>query len=130
MVASLNRETLAELQGRLRRREQELLGELKSGQQRAASERFEQIAGEAPDAGDASVADVAIDSMSAERIRDSMELRDVQDALARIEAGTYGVCQECGEPIALERLRASPSARYDVQHQREQERGEVRSPTL
>ncbi len=31
-------------------------------------------------------------------------------ALARIEAGTYGTCEECGAPIAEARLEANPSA--------------------
>ena len=38
------------------------------------------------------------------------QLKAVDDALARIEEGTYGVCVECGEPIALERLDALPAA--------------------
>jgi RNA polymerase-binding protein DksA len=38
-------------------------------------------------------------------------LADVDDALARIEAGEYGTCASCGRPIAPERLAARPSAR-------------------
>ena len=34
----------------------------------------------------------------------------VDAALARIEAGTYGVCARCGEPIGVDRLRARPAA--------------------
>src|SRR5438132_2479689 len=33
-------------------------------------------------------------------------LDQIHDALARIEAGTYGRCEECGEPIAKPRLQA------------------------
>lgn len=39
------------------------------------------------------------------------ELREVNDALARIEAGTYGVCESCGKEIDLDRLNAYPAAR-------------------
>jgi DnaK suppressor protein len=35
-------------------------------------------------------------------------LESVEDALKRTEDGTYGTCQECGEPIPLERLDAIP----------------------
>jgi DnaK suppressor protein len=35
-------------------------------------------------------------------------LKDVEGALERIEAGTYGVCQECGRAISQERLQAIP----------------------
>ena len=38
------------------------------------------------------------------------ELVAIRAALARIEAGTYGVCRRCGEPIAPERLRVLPTA--------------------
>jgi DnaK suppressor protein len=41
-------------------------------------------------------------------------LREVQDALRRIEAGTYGVCYECDEPISVKRLDAVPWAKFCV----------------
>src|SRR3979411_686976 len=41
-------------------------------------------------------------------------LREVEDALRRIEAGSYGVCQECDEPISRKRLEALPWAKYCV----------------
>ena len=45
------------------------------------------------------------------------ELRDVEEALRRLDEGTYGVCVVCGRPIPDERLEASPMARYDVEHE-------------
>ena len=41
-------------------------------------------------------------------------LREISDALHRIEHGTYGVCLECEEPISVKRLEAVPWARYCV----------------
>jgi DnaK suppressor protein len=41
-------------------------------------------------------------------------LREVSDALLRIDHGTYGVCAECEEPISTKRLDALPWARYCV----------------
>src|SRR5262245_26540595 len=38
-------------------------------------------------------------------------LRDVDDALAKIDAGTYGRCESCGGEIAKDRLDAMPAAR-------------------
>jgi DnaK suppressor protein len=38
-------------------------------------------------------------------------LADIDDALARREAGTYGVCERCGRAIGVERLAARPAAR-------------------
>src|SRR3954468_22154258 len=37
---------------------------------------------------------------------------EVDDALRRVDAGTYGVCERCGQPIAAARLDARPFARY------------------
>jgi DnaK suppressor protein len=41
-------------------------------------------------------------------------LRDVDHALERMEAGTYGTCERCGQPIAEERLEALPAARLCI----------------
>ncbi len=41
-------------------------------------------------------------------------LRDVQEALRRSELDTFGVCQECEEPISEKRLNAVPWAKYCV----------------
>lgn len=38
-------------------------------------------------------------------------LADVDAALARIAAGTYGYCELCGQPVAPDRLLARPTAR-------------------
>ena len=46
-------------------------------------------------------------------------LREVEDALRRIEHGTYGVCHECEEPISSKRLDAVPWAKYCVTCQEE-----------
>ena len=45
-------------------------------------------------------------------------LRDVEDALRKIEEGSYGVCEICGEPIGAERLSAIPWARLCIADQR------------
>jgi DnaK suppressor protein len=50
------------------------------------------------------------------------QLDEVNAALARLEAGTYGVCEGCSRPIPLARLRAIPTARYCVECQVAEER--------
>jgi len=42
--------------------------------------------------------------------RDLGEMQAVERALARLDAGTYGDCASCGEPIALQRLMVQPAA--------------------
>lgn len=41
-------------------------------------------------------------------------LREVEDALRRVDRGTYGICHECDEPISAKRLEAVPWAKYCV----------------
>jgi len=41
-------------------------------------------------------------------------IAEVDDALHRVDAGTYGACERCGQPIAEERLAARPFARSCV----------------
>ena len=45
------------------------------------------------------------------------ELKDIDDALGKLEQGTYGVCEACGKPIDPERLEAKPWARFCVADQ-------------
>src|ERR1044071_3979016 len=45
---------------------------------------------------------------------DYRQLRQVEEALDRMNAGDYGICLACEEPIAPKRLRALPWARYCV----------------
>lgn len=49
--------------------------------------------------------------------------RRVQEALARVEEGTYGACIDCGRMLAEERLEARPEAARCVQCQEKQEAG-------
>ncbi len=42
-------------------------------------------------------------------------LLEVEDALAKIEAGTYGTCEDCGREISSARLEAVPAARYCIE---------------
>jgi DnaK suppressor protein len=133
LAERLNSEVVARMEQRLRQREHQLLAELRAAQEKVAGdESFRQIAGEAPDAGDASLADLVTDSTNAERLRDAEELRGVQDALSRVEAGSYGLCLRCGRPIDVRRLEAFPAAKYDLEHQAEQERrqGAIETPKL
>ena len=50
-------------------------------------------------------------------------LQEINSALTRIEAGTYGRCQNCGQPISPERLEAIPWATRCIDCKRREERG-------
>ena len=45
---------------------------------------------------------------------DAKILQAIEEALGRVESGTYGVCRDCGEPIADARLSAIPWTRVCI----------------
>jgi len=52
-------------------------------------------------------------------------LREIDNALVRIEKKTYGICEGTGKPIPKARLKAQPWARYCVEYARKLEQGLV-----
>jgi DnaK suppressor protein len=42
------------------------------------------------------------------------DLSEIESALARVDAGTYGLCVQCGSAIAPERLQLRPAARLCI----------------
>ena len=52
-------------------------------------------------------------------------LTEIDDALNRIETGTYGICEGTGKPIPKARLEAQPWARYSVEYAKMLEEGRV-----
>ena len=66
--------------------------------------------------------DKAIDLRTKDRIRKL--IGKINDALQRIEDGTYGYCEETGEPIGIARLEARPIATLSVEAQERHERME------
>jgi DnaK suppressor protein len=49
-------------------------------------------------------------------------IAQIDGALKRMDAGSYGTCERCGQPIAAERLEALPYAAYCITCQSEVER--------
>lgn len=66
--------------------------------------------------------DKALDLRTKDRIRKL--INKIDEALDRIEDGTYGYCEETGEPIGLERLEARPVATLSIEAQERHERME------
>lgn len=55
-------------------------------------------------------------------------LREIDAALARIDHGSYGLCEGSGEPIEYRRLQARPWARYSVAYKESLERAQPHRP--
>ena len=60
------------------------------------------------------------------RDRERKLINKIKAALKRIEDGTYGYCEETGEPISLKRLQARPIATLSLEAQENHEKAEKR----
>ena len=59
------------------------------------------------------------------RDRQRKLIAKIDAALERVDAGTYGYCEETGEPVCLKRLDARPIATLSVEAQERHERREL-----
>ncbi len=84
------------------------------------------------DVADQSVKDVSQEIEYRLSERESQLVADIDQALLRIDEGSYGVCARCGKEIPERRLDALPTARYDAECQSliEQSQGEDEHATL
>jgi DnaK suppressor protein len=92
----------------------------------ACEEREEEVTGGEVDAGDeADVAEGVIEDRQRAALdeHDRALLGEIEHALARIDAGNYGVSEKSGRPIRFERLLAVPWARYDTDEAERAEHG-------
>ena len=58
------------------------------------------------------------------RGRERKLLQKIREALQRIEDGTYGICEMCGDDIGVERLKARPVTTLCIECKRKQEQNE------
>jgi DnaK suppressor protein len=58
--------------------------------------------------------------------KDRVLLREINVALAKIQDGSYGICEGTGKPIGKARLEAKPWARFSIEYTRKMENGMVR----
>jgi len=102
---------VARFQGVLLERRAAELGRI---DERALAEREDAEATEGPretqDAGDNAVYETAEDERLGAAQRSTERVRQIDAALSRIADGSYGICLECGEPIAERRLESIPEA--------------------
>ena len=103
---------------------------LSARERREAADAKAQIADSPGDAGDAAAADEAISEAFSEAGLNAASLKQIADALQRIEDGTYGRCVVDGGPIEAARLDAVPWAAYCIEHQRLLEAGSRPQATL
>jgi DnaK suppressor protein len=94
--------------------------------ERIAADRVEMVEDVNPDPGDiedAASADAMRFRTKSLLDRDRARLAEVEAALARIDAGEYGICEDSDDPIPFRRLELEPTTRFTVEalEQRESE---------
>jgi DnaK suppressor protein len=110
MSHSLNAHQLDELRSSMTARASQLREEIRQTLLKSDHEQYAMIADQVRDLEDDSFADLMVDVNLAEIDRDLQELRLIDGAMLRMGDGRYGHCDECGLPIEIERLRATPFA--------------------
>lgn len=125
-MSHLSTEQLSQLTQQIAAERSRLRQDIRNELTRSDNEQYSDLAGQVHDAGDESVADLLSDVNTALISHSIKELREVEAAQERISEGTYGCCEECGEPIPFERLQAYPAARLCLA---DQERYEASHPS-
>ncbi len=108
----LNPQEVAQLHARLRGRRAELAAAVDARLHGHGADRHDEagLPRRAEETDDDGAAEAARHADVAHLSRTADELAQVDAALARVAAGIYGECADCGEPIGLARLTANPAA--------------------
>jgi DnaK suppressor protein len=117
------------LRASLQERARALRGEIREALHASATPAELGLPDHRAEIGDDALADLQTSIEIAGVERDANELNAVLEALARIDASHYGLCADCGAPIAYERLLAQPQASRCIRCENERERLRAR-PSL
>jgi DnaK suppressor protein len=79
-----------------------------------------------PDPTDQAVAELDNNFLLRLRGREQKLLKKIDEAISRIDGGTYGVCESCGGPINIKRLEARPVTTLCIECKTAQEEAEKR----
>jgi DnaK suppressor protein len=99
------------------------LSELQEQSERPSSELGE-LTTESPDFADQASMESDLDLTLHIREREAKLISKIEEALTRIEEGTFGTCEECGEDISEKRLKARPVTTLCINCKRQQENQE------
>lgn len=129
---ALSRQQFDELKRMVESRCVALAAEIQADTSRVRNDSAGALSGGHMDSGDAAVADQIADLDTAELARDLHELRELEAAQARLDAGTYGQCIDCHEEIEYRRLCAQPAASrcFDCQRIHESTHAHPATPKL
>jgi len=129
-MAALNDADLQQLRQRLLERQAVLSDEVRSVKQEQAEAPGAIAHHQNEDAGELGEEHIRQEVRYAERERDELELRDIDEALDRLDGGAYGECVDCGTDIPLQRLMAQPAAKRCIGCQSQWEQGHPAAPRI
>ena len=98
--------------------------ELLAGSSETISKLQNQPSSSQPDLTDRATEEIERSFELRTRDRERKLINKIDDALRRIDDGSYGYCEETGEPIGLKRLMARPVATLSIEAQEKHERDE------
>ncbi|WP_455235049.1 TraR/DksA family transcriptional regulator [Thiogranum longum] len=128
----LTEKQIGDLKNTLNERFFEVLEQIRQELLASDNERYIELAGQVHDREEESVADVLVDVQLASIDRHVQEVRDIDAALSRIAVGSYGVCVDCENAIALDRLSVYPTAKRcrPCQAEYEARQAHITTPSL
>jgi DnaK suppressor protein len=106
----IDKKTIARLKKILLKEREEIVGEVRQIFESSKEMGQDGIQDIGDEAANIYNKQILLSLTESERVR----LQEMDEALDRIKAGTYGICEECGEPIGLKRLEVRPVAKYCV----------------
>ncbi|HEU4616573.1 MAG TPA: TraR/DksA C4-type zinc finger protein [Gammaproteobacteria bacterium] len=121
---------VAEFEDRLLQRQRALWNDIQRELEKSQNQQFKDLIQQGADPDDRAIADLLTTLNASEVTRDVEEFRAIQLALGRIHSGSYGVCQRCGRPIGVERLRAIPETPFCIECASRSEVFRVETPSL
>ena len=122
---------LSRFESMLKDRRNAMLDDIRRELEKHEDQQFDDLIQQSADPDERSVADLLVDLNLTEVNRDVAELRAIEYALARVRAGSYGICRGCGEPIPEERLEAIPETPLCIDCQsRAEDAKDTHTPSL
>jgi DnaK suppressor protein len=116
--APVKKETEEERNLRLRRllveKRKEILKEIKNDTSRYIKGESKQLVDTALDDGDWSIVDLAEDINLKHLSSHRDDLQKIDEAIRKLNEGTYGICEDCGDEISEKRLHILPYAIYCI----------------
>ena len=124
------KDKIQEIKKTLLKKREHIIKETKEEISKYISGETRQLVDTAVDEGDRAVVDISEDISLRKLTKQRQGLRGIDEALRKIDEGTYGICEECGEEISEKRLSVLPTAILCVDCQEHKEKFEYRETQI